>query len=598
MSTTGAIRPAPPASSAQEAPSRRSRVRNATIGMLAAATATATIGAVALATLRNDPSTCPRGHRTLDVVASPDIAPVISEVARTAIAGGSASAADGCLTVSVRAEDPAITSVAITSATKAVAAKADSTSRRTSSAPTIPDVWVPDSSLWLQRTVVPYARSGGPSIALSPVVLSVPQSLARSLGWPAAPVAFGSVLGASLHGLPVPLRIPEPSGSAVATGSLIAVQRAVAGRPDAPTVLASALRNSGPTTLTSAVSAPASSGAIEAEAATSGSVVPRSEQSLWSALASSASRREVVAVYPTSGGTVLDYPYLALGDRAGSAESAGRLLDALRAPAGQEILRDAGFRDASGAAGRQLKEMPLLRGARRVVAQVPSADAVEHAVDALAAVNLGTRLLAVIDVSGSMAEPVPSAGGARRIDLVKKAAGNGLALYDDRAEIGLWTFSTDLTPTTDYRELVPIGPLGGRPGGHSGREMLARSIGGVAPVRGGSTGLYDTVLAAVRTVRAGWEPGRVNSVVVLTDGENDDPAGIGLARLLTTLKAEADPARPVLVIGIAYGPDSDQGALVAISAITGGTAYTAENPADVERVFLDATGRRSCRPEC
>jgi Mg-chelatase subunit ChlD len=207
-------------------------------------------------------------------------------------------------------------------------------------------------------------------------------------------------------------------------------------------------------------------------------------------------------------------------------------------------------------------------------------------------------LLAVIDVSGSMAEPVPSAGGAQRIDLVKKAAGNGLALYGDRAEIGLWTFSTDLTPTTDYRELVPIGPLGDRPGGPSGREALARSLAGVAPMRGGSTGLYDTVLAAVRTVRAGWEPGRVNSVVVLTDGENQDPSGIGLGQLLTTLKAEADPARPVLVIGIAYGPDSDQGALVAISAVTGGTAYTAENPADVQRVFLDAIGRRSCRPEC
>src|SRR3954453_19917478 len=167
MSTSGAIPPLPPQSSAQEAPSRRSRVRNATIGVLAAATATAAIGAVALATLGNDPSPCPRGHRTLDGGASPDIAPVISEVARTAITGGSASAADGCLTVSVRAEDPALTSAAITSATKAVAAKADATSRPK---PTIPDIWVPDSSLWLQRTVVPYARSAGPSIALSPVV--------------------------------------------------------------------------------------------------------------------------------------------------------------------------------------------------------------------------------------------------------------------------------------------------------------------------------------------------------------------------------------------------------------------------------------------
>ena len=593
MSTSGPLPPAAP-ERAQEASSRRSRVCKAAIGTLAAATAMAAVGAVALATLSDDEPTCPGGHRTLDIVASPDIAPVISEVARTVITGGSVSDGDGCLTVGVRAEDPALTSMAITSATEAIANNAAATSGRRSSSPAIPDVWVPDSSLWLQRTDVPNARTAGPSIALSPVVLSVPQPLARSLGWPAEPVTFGSVLGASLNGRRVPLRVPEPSGSASATGSLIAVQQAVAGRPDAPTVLASALRDSPPST------APASSRAVEAEAAAaaSESVVPRSEQSLSTALASSAARPGVVAAYPTSSGTVLDYPYLVLGDRNGSAESTGRLLDALRAPAGQQILRDAGFRDAGGTAGRQLKEIPVLQGARPVVAEVPSADAVEHAVNARAAVNLGTRLLAVIDVSGSMAEPVPAAGGARRIDLVKQAAGEGLALYDDSAEVGLWSFSTDLTPTTDHRELVPIGPLGPRPGGPSGKEALARSIAGVEPVDGGSTGLYDTVLAAVRNVRAGWEPDRVNSVVVLTDGQNDDPEGIGLGQLLTTLKAEADPARPVLVIGIAYGPDSDQGALVAISAVTGGTAYAAKKPADVQRVFLDATGRRSCRPGC
>ena len=327
--------------------------------------------------------------------------------------------------------------------------------------------------------------------------------------------------------------------------------------------------------------------------------MPQSEQSLWTALTSSASQPKVVAVYPASGRTVLDYPYLVLGDRTGSAESAGRLLDALRAPAGQEILRDAGFRDASGAAGQQLKEIPLLQGARPVVAEVPSADAVEHAVNALCSgqarhplarrdrrVGLHGRTRPV-----SRRRPADRRGQEGRRQRPRPVRRQGR----DRA---LWTFSTELTPTTDYRELVPIGPLGPRPGGPSGREALARSLAGVAPVRGGSTGLYDTVLAAVRKVRAGWEPGRVNSVVVLTDGENDDPAGIGLGQLLTTLKAEADPARPVLVIGIAYGPDSDQGALVAISAITGGTAYTAENPADVQRVFLDATGRRSCRPEC
>jgi hypothetical protein len=219
----------------------------------------------------------------------------------------------------------------------------------------------------------------------------------------------------------------------------------------------------------------------------------------------------------------------------------------------------------------------------------------------LASINVvkqGSRMLAVVDVSGSMGEPVPGAGGASRLDVTKVAAGRGLGLFSDATQVGLWAFSTHLTPSTDYRELVPIGPLGGSPGTVGGRQRLAGALAALHYVPGGSTGLYDTALAATRRVRAGWEPGRVNSVVLLTDGKNEDDQGIGLAELLRQLRAENDPSRPVPLITIAYGAQSPVGALRAMSEATGGATYAAEDPRQVQKVFLEAIQQRACRPNC
>ena len=116
---------------------------------------------------------------------------------------------------------------------------------------------------------------------------------------------------------------------------------------------------------------------------------------------------------------------------------------------------------------------------------------------------------------------------------------------------------------------------------------------------GGGTGLYDTTLAAFRTVRVGYDPARINSVVLLTDGRNrDDDIGIGLPTLLRTLRAEFDPAQPVPIITIGMGPDANMAALRRISETTGGKAYSALDPNDIETVFLDAMIERRCRPEC
>jgi hypothetical protein len=157
----------------------------------------------------------------------------------------------------------------------------------------------------------------------------------------------------------------------------------------------------------------------------------------------------------------------------------------------------------------------------------------------------------------------------------------------------LWEFSTDLGPGTDYRELVPIGPVEGR---HA--AQLAGNLAGLRPIPTGSTGLYDTVLAAVQRVRSGYDPTRTNAVVLLTDGANHDAHGIGLAGLLDRLRAESDPSEPVPVISIAYGPDSDAASLRAISDVTGGATYVAADPRTIRSVLLDAIGQRLCRPDC
>jgi hypothetical protein len=295
----------------------------------------------------------------------------------------------------------------------------------------------------------------------------------------------------------------------------------------------------------------------------------------------------VVAAY-SSATTVLDYPVVPLSDE--HADDLDVVRQALSTPAWTRRVQAAGFRSADGVAGDVLTAGRGVDGRAAASAQVPEPAALAAAQQTYAVLTRDTRMLAVLDVSGSMAQSVPGLGGTR-MDLATDAAARGLGLLDDDTQVGLWIFSTDVTPTTDHRELVPIGPLGPRSGGRSGREALGAALADVRHIPDGDTGLYDTALAAVRHVRQGWDPERVNSVVLLTDGRNDDADGIGLDRLLTALRAEVGD-RPVPVITVAYGPDTDLAALRSIAEATGGSVYVSQDPRRINEVLQDALSRR------
>jgi Ca-activated chloride channel family protein len=522
-------------------------------------------GAVVMAGEEGGAEACAATH-VLRVAVAPELASVVDDAA-AGVFPVEEESGDTCVHVDVVAADPADVARAITA-----------------QPPDRPDVWIPDASLWLDRlqeagVALPSER---PSVATSPAVLAISRDRAEASGWPEHQLSVTELLGdASTR-----LALRDPMTDAATATNLVGLMTAATELPEGRTVLAQVLRHAAQTPMTSREDVLAATTGTGAAAVSEQAVLANDRRTGSSPL---------VAVYPPSGGS-LDYPFTVLTHNAADARSADRLLHALQGDDVKDALLSLGFRDGRGV-GR-----PDTAGELGVDVTVPPAPVssaqLAETLRITRVITSGTRMLAVIDVSGSMAQEVPGADGATRMEVTKEAAARGMSLYPDDAEIGLWVFSRQLTPDSDHQELVPIGPLGAREGGWLGRELLGRSLAGVQAVPDGATGLYDTVLAAVRTVRQNWDPTRVNSVVLLTDGRDEDEGGIGLPGLLSALQQESDPGTPVPVITIGLGSGSDTDALAAISQATGGSTYVAETGDDIYAVFEDAIGRRSCRPNC
>jgi hypothetical protein len=216
----------------------------------------------------------------------------------------------------------------------------------------------------------------------------------------------------------------------------------------------------------------------------------------------------------------------------------------------------------------------------------PTADQVTTVLRAWDVIHLDGRTLAVIDTSGSMAEPMPD--GQSRIEVARDGALAGMSLMPDTTSVGLWTFADQ------WSELVPLGPLGGQTNGGPQRQLLQQAATTLPGRVKGSTALYDTVLQAYRVLRDGYDGSKVNSLVLITDGKNDTTGGLDLDGLLSALHDAVDPARPIQIVGIGLGPDADMGVLQQLAGATGGKAYQALTGADFRSVLFDALSRRPC----
>jgi Ca-activated chloride channel family protein len=101
-------------------------------------------------------------------------------------------------------------------------------------------------------------------------------------------------------------------------------------------------------------------------------------------------------------------------------------------------LRKDGFRRVDGV-GDGLTAERGVDGTQPGTVAVPDVAMADDLLKVLDAVRRDARLVAVVDISGSMASPVPGTGGSSRLHLALRAAAAGLELYPDTAEVGLWS---------------------------------------------------------------------------------------------------------------------------------------------------------------
>ena len=442
-----------------------------------------------------------------------------------------------------------------------------------------PDVWIPDSSLWLTRAGTDRVASvqNAPSLASSPLVLAVSRRTAAGLRAHARP-RLSDVVTATLAGTPFRLELSDQRLSPERVGAVGALSRATASRPDARAALASLLR----TVHTSAATTTTPLAALTGSRPVA---VPVSEQALVAA-----HRPDVVAIYP--GTVTFDYPFAVLTREGDTARLAHRLLTLLGSRSGRNALEAAGLRDASGAAGPSVAASTALDASTPRPPHLLTPASLRLAERTLEAVNRQARLLAVLDVSGSMAWPMAGRGtaGPSRLRLAVDAARQGMSYYPDTTEVGVWLFP-GRRPGQGVQPVAPVATLG------SARAPLVSRLASITPVPGGATPLYAATLKAVRELGRGWDPGKVNAVVLLSDG-HDTGGGPGLGELLRTLRRSRASSQPVPVITIALGEESDAATLAKISEASGGSSYRAGDGTTIRQVFLDALGQRVCRPDC
>lgn len=510
----------------------------------------------------------------LVIVADTTIAPALADIAKDFDASS-----ETCVQTKITAQDSADTSAVLASGSLEA------------------DAWIPDSTVWLDRMAATASSLGqtppevevGDPIAASPVVFAAPATKAAEIA--SEPVTWSRVLAGAL-----PTILPDPEASSASLAGLLALRGHSS--PDDPRQFAGAMIELGK-------SIPASTSAAfgALAAAQQPSVVVTSEAQV-AAYNLEEPTETLVAAYPADGTVLVDYPFVRLpvrtekGDGAkadgieGASKTRAHLLTAFAEAArdATERLAADGFRASDGSGALDVPGLAA-EGPVGVATELDAAAQLEI-LRAWAVLTLRSRMLAVIDVSGSMEEPAES--GLRRIDIFQQAAIGAMEKFSGEVEMGVWVFSTARNGDLDYEDLSPIAPLADL----AHKQEIAGIIQSLPARLGGATGLYDTTLAAVQRVRESYDPEKVNSVLLITDGRNEDENGIDLDTLLAELAKIDDPSKPVPVIMIGFGPDTDLAAMQQIAQATKGAAYSASRPEDLGTVLVDALSQRTCRPNC
>lgn len=484
-----------------------------------------------------------------------------------------------------------------------------------------PHVWSPASSAWLdilshrlaERAAEQVVKDPPGFVAKSPQVIAMPRPMARELGWPERPIGWQEVFelatdpkGWAHHGHPewgrFRLGKTDITQSTSALNATIVSYMAATGTSGELTgehlndpqvvefvrAIESAVEHYGDTSLTFLENLRRAD--ERGETLNYLSAVILEEKSVWDYNRGNPSgdpeelgerappKVPLVAVYPKEGTLMADHPYAVLDlpwvdDR--RREAAAGFLAFLQQPPQQRRFQAAGFRDHQGVPGPEVKPDNGLLPGPLVERPLPEPHVLVALQDAWRGVRKRARVLVVLDVSGSMANPVRSTG-TTKLELAKQALRASFPHLENDDEVGLWVFSPPAPDGSAYTEVVPLSPYGTR------AAELKDALGAITADRGGSR-LYATLEAALARLRDGVGQDRITGVILISDGPNEDGVVTEVEPLLAKLE---DASRSgIQVYPVAYGERADRSALQRVAEASRTRLYEVSDPRQVETVL-------------
>lgn len=444
----------------------------------------------------------------------------------------------------------------------------------------LPDLWIPDSSAWVEQarsTSEGAARIvGAPrSLASTPVVVAIADGSARELGWPSQQPTWHDLLTnqSSLR-----LLTPDPRTNTAALVTLVAES---GGAPTTETVATVSRR-----LLTAGAGSASPAGQIA-----NGSIdaAPTTEADVLSVTATPEGEGKVVAAYDPALGPALDFPLVELSPEQESPERSAAvqaLSGALTSDDAQAAYATLGLRTVDGELDESWSGAESVLADQSTTGTLLTPAQIQAAQEAWSLAGRRTRLLLLVDQSGSMLEPIDG-GTTPKATVARESLAQFVEVGSPDSEMGLWSFTTDgATPVIDH--LVEVAPLGAT--GEAGqRDALTAGIAALTPAPNGDTPLNQAVAEAYAAAQDSYAYGKLNAVLVVSDGKNDVPGGsISTEDVLSGLRLRYDGMRPVRIIAIGYGSGADMAALQSMADITGGMAALAVTEDQVQTLAMNA----------
>ena len=490
----------------------------------------------ALPTTPAEPESC-SAPVNVRVSVAPAIAPAVAAAAEAL-----AARPDGpCAAYSIDAEEPF-----------AVAGSLEGAGR--------PDAWITDSAVWFARARAVSGSAVEPDepFASSAVLVATRDETAATLG---SRIGWADLLGG-----PLSMRIPDPNRSAIAR---IALGAASASLPEAK------LRALAARSAPSATGGVTLDGIAEAGGAAA-AVVSQAQLVAWNSAHHDA---PLAAVAPTEGAPALEYSLVPLTTDPSKARLVTALEAQLRTEETRKILQDSGFRTSDG----DPQDPSNLYGHITVAGQAEGA-ALGRVTGLWNAAARKTQALMAVDVSGSMLDRTDK---GTRLSILQKATARSAAAVSPTTVASLWVYSQHVgSRGDDYRQLTDYGSLGSSRNLGGFDDAVAR----LDTYVGGGSGLYDTIAAAYDRAKSQWRAGYANTLVVVTDGPNEDDFGLSLDQLTQDLRAAKDPKRPVRVVVLGIGDRADAKAMQQVVATTGGAYVTTRSVEELQPALTNALG--------